>query len=46
MRILNVFVFFKKEVTVIGREDRDASSGGRVRDTMNSICDIVFREKC
>ena len=37
MRIINIFVFFKKEVTVIGEQDRNASSGRRVREKMKGI---------
>lgn len=46
MRMINTFVFFKKEVTVIVRQDRDASSGRRVRENVNSVYNIVFHEKC
>lgn len=44
MRIINIFVFFKKGVIVTGRQD--ASSGIRVRENMKGIYNIVFYEKC
>jgi len=46
MRIINIFVFFKKEVTVVGGQDRNASSGRRVREKMEGIYNIVFHEIC
>lgn len=46
MRIINIFVFFKKEVTVIGGQDRNARSGRRVREYVKGIYNIVFHEKC
>ena len=46
MRIINIFVFFKKEVTVIGGQDMNASSSRRVRENMKGIYNIVFHEKC
>jgi len=46
MRIINIFVFLKKEVTVPGGQDRDASSGRRARENVNGVYNIVFHEKC
>jgi len=46
MRIINIFVFFKKEVTVTGGQDRNASSGTRVRENVNGVYNIMFHEKC
>jgi hypothetical protein len=40
MRIINIFVFFKNEVTFSGGQDRNARSGRRVREN------VVFHEKC
>jgi len=46
MRIINIFVFFKKEVTVFGGQDRNASSSRRVRENMKCLYNILFYEKC
>jgi len=34
MRIVNIFVFFKNNITVNGGQDRNARSGRRVRENM------------
>ena len=43
MRIINIFLFFKKGVIVTERWD--ASSGIRVRENLKGIYNIVFHEK-